>query len=91
MDAGTAPATILVVDDDLGLSRLIQRALERGGFKVVTASSGQAAAAWLVAHPTDLMLLDLKLHRADLIGGEVQVRSRAGKGVVVVCKLRRRQ
>ena len=90
MSANGTP-TIFIVDDDEGLVRLIARALKREGFETATASSGKSAGAWLAQNRADLMLLDLKLHRADLIGGEVQVRSRAGKGVVVVCKLRRRQ
>jgi PAS domain S-box-containing protein len=69
MGRAAASATVLVVDDDEGLSRLIQRALEREGFRVVRASSGQDAIAWLATNRTDLMLLDLKLH--DIEGREL--------------------
>lgn len=55
------PATVLVVDDDRGLVRLIEKSLRREGFSTATAASGQEAIAWLSQHPADLMLLDLKL------------------------------
>jgi PAS domain S-box-containing protein len=60
--AGSAGQMVLVVDDDRGLTRLIQRALEREGFRTTTATTGEAARSWLMAHVADLMLLDLKLH-----------------------------
>jgi PAS domain S-box-containing protein len=56
---------VLVVDDDRGLARLIQRALEREGFRATTATTGEAAQAWLMAHHADLMLLDLKLQDVE--------------------------
>src|SRR5215831_19360379 len=61
MPADIAPPTVFVVDDDLGLLRLIQRALQREGFDVATAGSGGKAIAWLTENRADLMLLDLKL------------------------------
>jgi signal transduction histidine kinase len=61
MPVDAAPPTIFVVDDDSGLLRLIQRALQREGFDVATAASGEKAIAWLTENRADLMLLDLKL------------------------------
>ncbi len=52
---------LLVVDDDLGLLRLMERILARAGYRVSTASSGKAAMAWLAQNTPDLLLLDLKL------------------------------
>jgi signal transduction histidine kinase len=59
-DAATS-APILIVDDDAGLLRLVERALKREGFTTVTAGSGKDAIAWLTENFADLMLLDLKL------------------------------
>ena len=59
-DAAT-PASILIVDDNEGMLRLIQKALQREGFSTVTAGSGQEAITWLLRHRAELMLLDLKL------------------------------
>ncbi|WP_395730599.1 response regulator [Prosthecobacter sp.] len=61
MSAAQPPITILVVDDDPGLTRLIGRALQREGFQTATAGSGLEATQWLKHHSADLMLLDLKL------------------------------
>jgi PAS domain S-box-containing protein len=58
----TAPAqTILVVDDDRGLVRLIEKALQREGFSTASAPSGLDALHWLQHQRAALMLLDLKL------------------------------
>ena len=65
----TAPARILIVDDDLGLLRLVEKALNKEGFATATASSGGEAIAWLRDHAVELMLLDLKL--PDIEGKEL--------------------
>jgi two-component system sensor kinase FixL len=52
---------ILVVDDDSGLSRLVEKSLRREGFSTVAAGSGKAAIEWLAGNRPWLMLLDLKL------------------------------
>jgi signal transduction histidine kinase len=57
--------TIFVVDDDRGLLRLIEKALQREGFSTAKAVSGQAATTWLAQHEADLMLLDLKLQDVE--------------------------
>ncbi|HLH56114.1 MAG TPA: response regulator [Verrucomicrobiae bacterium] len=59
------PETVLVVDDDDGLLRLIERALRREGFIAATAQSGRQAMEWLEGNRADLMLLDLKLEDAE--------------------------
>jgi PAS domain S-box-containing protein len=70
--------TVLVVDDDRGLSRLIQRSLQRGGFSTATASSGHTALSWLEQNRADLMLLDLKLQ--DIQGQDLVERlAQAGR------------
>ena len=69
MSANDQVRTVLVVDDDHGLSRLIEKALRRERFAVATATSGKEAIAWLGKNRADLMLLDLKLH--DIEGKEL--------------------
>ncbi len=64
-----APATVLIVDDDEGLARLIEKAVRRLGFTAAKASSGEAAIGWLADHSADLMLLDMKL--SDMTGTNV--------------------
>ncbi len=63
------PPLILVVDDDRGLLRLIEKTLRREGYAVSTAASGAEALEWLGRNRADLMLLDLKLQ--DLEGKEL--------------------
>lgn len=69
MSAPAQPATVFVVDDDLGLLRLIERALKRAGYATASASSGFDALTWLGQHRPDLLLLDLKLQ--DIEGREL--------------------
>jgi two-component sensor histidine kinase len=51
-------ARILYVDDDAGLRRLVQRALERRGFQVEVAESGADGLSKAVAFPYDLIAVD---------------------------------
>ena len=59
------PMTILVVDDDPGISRLIVRELERSGYHAVSVPSGEAAVSWLEDNIANLVLLDLNLPGLD--------------------------
>jgi PAS domain S-box-containing protein len=62
--------TILVVDDDPGISRLIVRELQRDGHHAASVSSGEEAVSWMQDNVANLVLLDLKLpglHGNDLI------------------------
>ncbi len=52
---------ILVVDDDEGMSCLIQKYLKRDGYQTAFVGSGQALLSWLETQSADLMLLDYKL------------------------------
>jgi two-component sensor histidine kinase len=54
----TAGRRILYVDDDEGLRRLVARALERRGYEVAGAASGQEGLAMLKARAFDLVALD---------------------------------
>lgn len=55
------PRKVLIVDDDPGLLRLMEKALKHEGFLTATASAGQDAIQWFALNRADLMLLDLKL------------------------------
>jgi DNA-binding response OmpR family regulator len=54
----SAPATILVVDDDIQNLRLLQVLLRPEGYVVRTANSGKEALASIADDPPDLILLD---------------------------------
>jgi CheY-like chemotaxis protein len=54
-------AKILVVDDDPGIVRYIQTALETQGHEVLTASSKEEGQAAAVASKPELMILDVMM------------------------------
>jgi DNA-binding response OmpR family regulator len=53
--------TVLVVDDEVSLRRVLERALQREGFRVLTAASAEAAYELLGTEQPDAMLLDIHL------------------------------
>ena len=62
------PATILVVDEDAAIRRLMRNTLERAGHGVVEAVNGREALARAVADRPDAVLLDLGLPDRDGLG-----------------------
>jgi two-component system, cell cycle response regulator DivK len=56
---------ILVVDDSEDMRDLIQRLLERAGYRVVLAEDGQASLTQAKLHHPDLILMDLSLPDMD--------------------------
>jgi signal transduction histidine kinase len=69
MMSDAALPRVLIVDDDPGLVRLVEKTLKREGFVTISAGSGQEAMAWLVRNDAALMLLDLKLQ--DIEAGQL--------------------
>jgi two-component system, cell cycle response regulator len=61
----TAPASILVVDDDPMNRMLLTRDLEREGHRVATAQDGVRALQALGAEPFDIVLLDVLMPELD--------------------------
>lgn len=55
------PITVLVVDDEAGLRRVLSRALSGSGHHVLTAGSGEEAAEVLKHHDVDVILMDLRM------------------------------
>jgi DNA-binding response OmpR family regulator len=53
--------TILIVDDEATVLHFFQKALQRTGFTVTTAASGEDALDWIGQQEFDLALLDLQL------------------------------
>ena len=76
------PARILVVDDDVNVSEVVARYLERDGFEVETVGDGREAVDRALADPPDLVVLDLMLPGID--GLEVCRRLRALAPVPVI-------
>lgn len=66
---------LLVVDDDLDVRQIVQRALNRQGVRISTAATGAEAVAHAMRSPIDLVVLDL--HLPDMTGLEVLEELRA--------------
>jgi DNA-binding response OmpR family regulator len=75
-------ATILLVDDEDAVQKLLTYPLEREGFRVVQARDGQEALDLFAAERIDLVVLDLMLPKLD--GLEVCKRLRATSTVPII-------
>lgn len=77
-----AQGTILVIDDDKTLLRLVQEALNKAKFRVILATNGIDGLQELYAHQPDLVLLDVMMPRMD--GWETLARLRQISRVPVI-------
>ncbi len=55
------PATVLIVDDEAGLRRVLERFLERQGYRVLSAGAAESAYEILANEEADALLLDIHL------------------------------
>jgi len=62
---GGAEKTVLLVEDDPQLRRLMQRMLERASWRVVQAENGAVALQWLRSAVPHVILLDLMMPEVD--------------------------
>jgi len=76
------PSTILLVDDEDSVQKLLTYPLERDGFRVVVARDGEEALERFAEESIDLVVLDLMLPRLD--GLEVCKRLRADSTVPII-------
>jgi DNA-binding NtrC family response regulator len=81
-----APATVLVVEDEAALRQVLQRALERQGYRVLAAGSAETAYELLGSERAEAVLLDVQLpvmsglalylallHRAPALAGRIAI------------------
>ena len=61
----TTPATLLIVDDDEGIRKLLEIMLEDQGYQTLSAPSGEMALAMVARQPPDLILLDAMMPGMD--------------------------
>ncbi|HYY75985.1 MAG TPA: response regulator, partial [Gaiellaceae bacterium] len=79
------PVTILLVDDEESIQKLLRYPLEREGYRVVQARDGEEALERFVEGPVDLVVLDLMLPK---VGGlEVCRRMRKVESTVPIIML----
>ncbi len=55
------PSTILIVEDETSLRRILERVLVRAGYRVLGAASAETAYELLASEPADAVLLDVQL------------------------------
>jgi len=55
------PVTVLVVDDEAPLRRILERLLVRDGYRVISAGDGETAYQMLASEQADAFLLDINL------------------------------
>ena len=79
---GSDSATILLVDDEEAVQKLLTYPLEQEGFRVLQARDGEEALRRFEAEQVDLVVLDLMLPRLD--GLEVCRRLRARSTVPII-------
>jgi PAS domain S-box-containing protein len=72
-----APSTVLVVEDEEVVRRLVRQVLEQAGYDVVEASNGEEAITLAAAREVHLLLTDLTM--PGLTGREVADRLRASQ------------
>ena len=77
--------TVLVVDDDQKLLKMLQRTLTYEGLQVVTASNGDEALSQVVACKPDVIVLDWMMPKVD--GLTVVQQLRAEKNQVLILML----
>ncbi len=58
-------ARVLVVDDDIRILRMVRRILEIEGYRIINATSGEAALEVFYSEPPDLVLLDIMMSGID--------------------------
>ena len=81
------PLTVLLVDDDPLLRRLLQHWAEEAGFLAETAEDGTVALARIRQHPPDLMVTDLhmpRMHGSRLVALARELPSMAEAPIMVV-------
>lgn len=81
--------TILVVEDEENLRKLIKAYLQKEGFRVLEAADGDVSMEWLISEKVDLVILDIMLPNSD--GWSVCKKIRESSGIPVLMLTARSQ
>ena len=84
MSAQLHPATILVIDDEVQIRRLLRRILEEEGHKVVLADTGDEGLAHAGTDRPDVIVLDLGLPDVDGLEVLKVLRSRSSVPILIL-------
>jgi len=77
-------STVLVIDDEAQMRRLLRASLPPHGYAILEAATGQAGIADAGARNPDIILLDLNLPDADGIDITKQLREFTGKPIIAL-------
>jgi two-component system response regulator MprA len=80
--------TVLIVDDDPKLLKMLQRTLAYEGFRVLSAANGNEALAELQAHRPDVMVLDWLMPGLDGLGVLERMRALGDRTLVLMLTAR---
>ena len=81
-------ATVLIVDDDPKLLKMLQRTLVYEGLRVLSAANGNEAMAAIQAHRPDVVVLDWLMPELDGIGVLERLRAAGDKTLVLMLTAR---
>ena len=76
--------TILVVDDEDYVRKLLQRILEESGYSVITVANGYEALERFSQHKVELVLLDIKMPGLDGFSVLEQIRKTSNVPVIML-------
>ncbi len=68
--------TVLVIDDEDNMRWVLDRALRKAGYQVLTAARGEQGLELFTLHPVDLVLVDLKMPGMDGLAVLREIRQR---------------
>src|ERR671929_683942 len=77
-------STILLVDDEEAVRKVLTFPLERDGYRVVQAADGEEALARFGDQPVDLVVLDIMLPKLDGLEVCKQLRSRSSVPIIML-------
>lgn len=80
--------TVLVVDDDIKLLKMLQRTLAYEGLNVLTAANGLEALAAAHAHHPDLMIVDWMMPRLDGLATIERLRAEGDQVMILMLTAR---
>src|SRR4051812_8981076 len=77
-------STILLVDDEESVRKVLTFPLERDGYRVVQAADGEEALSRFGDQPVDLVVLDIMLPKLDGLEVCKQLRSRSSVPIIML-------
>jgi two-component system cell cycle response regulator DivK len=80
----SAKPRVLYIEDNAGNRTLVKRVLEAEGYTVIEAPNGKTGLELAVAHPPDLILMDINLPEVDGYTMTSRIKSTPGLGHIKV-------